>query len=131
MTSELTWQDIREILIIADLLLSNDPEADLEKWPHEKDYYTEVLEEFKKTKSTQKDEDPWQSHRHAARTLNAQNLGIQFYGNIFPYLRRKGALKGYCKLGKRGKQKVWLYDTEGIAMLVKSGELNYNPNKPK
>ena len=72
-------------------------------------------------------EDPWQPHRLAAKTLNAQNLGIKFYGNLFPYLRRKGALKGYCKLGKRGKQKVWLYDTEGIAMLVKSGELNYKP----
>lgn len=51
MTSGLTWQDVREIIFIADSLLSNDPEADLEKWPHEKDYYTEVLEEFKKIKS--------------------------------------------------------------------------------
>ena len=55
------------------------------------------------------------------------NLGIMFYGNLFPYLRKRGRLEGLCELGKHGRTLVWLYDTEGIADLVKKGELKYNP----
>ena len=76
---------------------------------------------------TKDPDDTWQNARMAAKTMNRMNLGIMFYGNLFTYLRKKGELEGLCELGKRGKQKVWLYDTEGIADLVRKGQLKYNP----
>ena len=76
---------------------------------------------------TKEPEDTWLCARRAARRLNDMNLGIHFYGNLFPYLRKHGRLEGLCELGKQGRRPVWLYDTEGIADLVKKGELKYNP----
>lgn len=74
---------------------------------------------------TKDPDDTWQSARMAYKTLNEMELGIFFYPALFTYLRKKGRLGGLCELGKRGKQKVWLYDTEGIADLVKNGQLKY------
>jgi hypothetical protein len=76
---------------------------------------------------TKEPEDTWLCAMRAARLLNDMNLGIHFYGNLFPYLRKHGRLEGLCELGKQGRRPVWLYDTEGIADLVKKGELKYNP----
>lgn len=76
---------------------------------------------------TQLPVDPWQRARIAAKTLTKMGLGIKFYGNLFPYLRKRGKLDGYCQLGHHGKTPVWLYDTEGIAWLVKNGKLDYSP----
>ena len=72
-------------------------------------------------------EDRWQSARRAAKTLGKMNLGIKFFGNLFPYLRKRGKLDGYCKLSHWGKTPVWLYDTEGIAELINEGKLDYKP----
>ena len=72
---------------------------------------------------TKEPEETWLCARRAARRLNDMNLGIQFYGNLFPYLRKRGELEGLCE--KRGR--IWLYDTEGVADKVKKGELKYNP----
>lgn len=69
----------------------------------------------------------WQSARIAANILNKMELGVNFYGNLFPYLRKRCRLEGYCKLGHHGKTPVWLYDTEGIADLVVNGNLDYKP----
>ena len=77
--------------------------------------------------TTQEPEETWLCARLAAKRLNKMNLGIHFFSNLFPYLRKRGQLEGLCELGKRGKHPVWLYDTEGIADLVKKGELKYNP----
>lgn len=68
-------------------------------------------------------EDAWQTAREATKTLNAMNLGIKFYGNLFPYLRKRGKLPLCCK--KHGR--LWLYETDKIAWLVKSGKLDYKP----
>lgn len=76
---------------------------------------------------TEEPEDSWQSARRAAKTLNKMNLGIKFYGNLFPYLRKRGKLDGCCKLSHWGKTPVWLYDTEGIAELINEGKLDYKP----
>lgn len=75
---------------------------------------------------TEEPEETWLCARLAAKRLNKMNLGIQFYGNLFPYLRKRGLLEGLCELHKHGMRPVWLYDTEGIANLVKKGELKYN-----
>lgn len=63
----------------------------------------------------------WLRWRPAAKKLNNAELGINFFGNLFPYLRKKGALDGLCK--KVGRS--WLYDTEGIAARIKAGEFDY------
>ena len=76
---------------------------------------------------TKEPEDRWQSARRAAKTLGKMNLGIKFYGNLFPYLRKRGKLEGCCKLSHWGKTPVWLYDTEGIAELINEGKLDYKP----
>lgn len=76
---------------------------------------------------TKESEETWLCARLAARRLNDMNLWIQFYGNLFPYLRKRGRLEGLCELGKQGRRPVWLYDTEGIADMVKSGKLKYEP----
>ena len=68
-------------------------------------------------------EDAWQTARQATKTLNAMNLGIKFYGNLFPYLRKRGKLPLCCK--KKGR--VWLYETDEIAWLVKNGKIDYKP----
>lgn len=68
-------------------------------------------------------EDAWQTARKATKTLNAMNLGIKFYGNLFPYLRKRGKLPLCCK--KQGH--LWLYETDEIAWLVKNGKLDYKP----
>lgn len=75
--------------------------------------------------NVQETEDRWQCARIAAKILNKMELGVNFYGNLFPYLRKRGRLEGYCELVHHGKMPVWLYDTEGIAELVRSGNLDY------
>ena len=65
--------------------------------------------------------------RLAARALTKMALGVFFYGNLFPYLRKRGKLEGCCELGRQGRRPVWLYDTEAIADLVRTGRLDYNP----
>lgn len=69
----------------------------------------------------------WQNARIAAKILNKMELGVSFYANLFPYLRKRGRLEGYCELGHHGKTPVWLYDTDGIADLVMNGNLDYKP----
>lgn len=103
------------------------PDVVTEYWPTEAYYigFADGTENL--IIRTTEPENPWQSAMEAKKTLNKMNLGIEFYGNLFPYLRRKGRLKGYCKLGKRGRQDVWLYDTDGIADLVRTGQLKYRP----
>lgn len=76
---------------------------------------------------TQEPEEIWLCARLAAKRLNKMQLGVQFFGNLFPYLRKRGKLEGLCELGKQGKRPVWLYDTDGIADLVRKGKLEYNP----
>lgn len=76
---------------------------------------------------TQEPEETWLSARLAAKRLNKMELGVKFFGNLFHYLRKRGKLEGLCELGKRGRQPVWLYDTDGIADLVRKGKLEYNP----
>lgn len=75
----------------------------------------------------QETDDRWQRARIAAKILNKMELGVYFYANLFPYLRKRGRLEGYCELGHHGKTPVRLYDTDGIADLVRSGKLNYKP----
>lgn len=36
----------------------------------------------------------WQCARIAAKNLNKMGLGFIFFGNLFPYLRKRGRLKG-------------------------------------
>ena len=79
------------------------------------------------TINTEEPEETWLCSRLAAKRLNKMDLGILFYGNLFPYLRKRGKLEGLCKLVIQGVRPVWLYDTEGIADLVKKGELDYKP----
>ena len=76
---------------------------------------------------TEEPEETWLCARLAAKRLDKMNLEIQFYANLFPYLRKRGKLEGLCKLGKQGARPVWLYDTEGIAELVKNKAIKYNP----
>lgn len=76
---------------------------------------------------TEEPEETMLCSRLAAKRLNKMNLGIVFYGNLFPYLRKRGKLEGLCELRKQGARPVWLYDTEGIADLVRKGKLKYNP----
>ena len=76
---------------------------------------------------TQFPDDPWKCARLAAKALNKMELGVKFYGNLFPYLRKRGKLDGLCKLEHHGARPEWHYDTEGIAALVKAGELGYKP----
>ena len=76
---------------------------------------------------TQEPLDPWMVARLAARELNKMGLGVKFYGNLFPYLRKRGKLEGLCELKHHGARPEWHYDTEGIAALVKAGELDYKP----
>lgn len=82
---------------------------------------------IKEEQKTEELEDSWQSARRAVKTLDKMNLGIKFFGNLFPYLRKRGKLDGCCKLSHRGKTPVWLYDTEGIAKLINEGKLDYKP----
>jgi len=77
--------------------------------------------------TTQEPEETWLCARLATKRLNKMNLGIHFFGNLFPYFRKRGQLEGLCELSQYGKRPVWLYDTDGIADLVKKGELKYNP----
>lgn len=42
----LTWQDVRDIIVIADSMLTRTAWDDVE-WPDEKVYYEEVLRKFK------------------------------------------------------------------------------------
>lgn len=72
-------------------------------------------------------EETWLCARMATKRLNKMDLGIMFYDNLFPYLRKRRKLEGLCRLEKHGARPVWLYDTEGIADLVKKGELDYKP----
>lgn len=76
---------------------------------------------------TTEPEETWLCARLAAKRLNKMNLGIMFYGNLFTYLRKRGRLEGLCELAKHGASPVWLYDTEGIAEMVKRGKLKYKP----
>lgn len=76
---------------------------------------------------TREPDDPWKTARLAAKALNRMGLGIEFYGNLFPYLRKRGKLDGLCQLKRHGKRPEWHYDTEGIAVLVKAGKLDYKP----
>lgn len=77
--------------------------------------------------TTQEPEETWLCARLAAKRLNKMELGVQFYGNLFPYLRKRNKLEGLCELRKHGRRPVWLYDTDGIADLVRKGKLEYNP----
>lgn len=79
--------------------------------------------------NTKEPEETWLCSRLAAKRLNEMDVGMMFYGNLFPYLRKRGKLEGLCRLEKHGARPVWLYDTEGIADLVKKGELDYKPKK--
>ena len=53
--------------------------------------------------STKEPEDTWQRSHFAAKTLNDMNLGILFYPALFPYLRKRGKLEGYCELRYQGR----------------------------
>lgn len=86
-----------------------------------------VLNYLEKQKELFEPEETLLCARLAAERLNKMELGVQFFGNLFPYLRKRGKLEGLCELGKQGKRPVWLYDTDGIADLVRKGKLEYNP----
>lgn len=94
------------------------------KWgaDHLRDATKKISEDLEEAaENSRVPEDAWQTARQATKTLNAMNLGIKFYGNLFPYLRKRGKLPLCCK--KQGR--LWLYETDKIAWLVKNGKLDY------
>lgn len=63
----------------------------------------------------------WLGRRKATKKLNEANCGIQFFGNLFTYLRKKGELDGLCR--KNGRE--WEYDTDGIIEKARANKFNY------
>ena len=63
----------------------------------------------------------WLGVRKATKKLNDANIGIHFFGNLFPYLRKKGELKGLFRFNGHHYE----YDTDGIIEKARANGFKY------
>ena len=121
---------------LLDFLAFKNAKDDAEIWIVQPDYEECLPEEIKiirfadgtqnlviyaKTPPEDLNEIRWLGARKATKKLNEANIGIKFFGNLFPYLRNKGELKGLCrKVGRK-----WEYDTDGIINKARANKFKY------
>lgn len=133
-TTELTEHDITVLMDIIDCVQINIPfvrnveENNTIELPQAK-WVLDIFNAYKDGKDwaeyflTKFDPHHWYTARKASREINNLLDCFVFYGNLLPYLRKRGQLEGLCKFDGG----VWVYDVEGIAKEYSAGTIKYRP----